>query len=181
MPDTAAAPTVPAVKFTAAEAESANDEWGFNCGPAAVAVMTGLTIEEVRPHLGDFEQKRYTNPTLMFEILRSIGVKWKRLHSPDIPFGWDADDFPQFGLVRIQWEGPWTEPGVPIAARYRHTHWIGAMKLNDEIGVFDLNCCKWVKIEAWVSKIVPWILEECVPRANGRWHVTHTIEIMRRN
>jgi hypothetical protein len=24
---------------------------------------------------------------------------------------------------------------------------------------------------------VPWLLEQCVPRANGKWHITNAIEI----
>src|ERR1039458_9904066 len=39
-----------APRFTLADAVRAGDEWGFNCGPAAIAAMNGLTIEELRPH-----------------------------------------------------------------------------------------------------------------------------------
>ena len=54
-----------APRFTLEDAERAGDEWGLNCGPAAIAAMNGLTLEELRPHLGDFEQKRYTNRHLV--------------------------------------------------------------------------------------------------------------------
>src|ERR1017187_9653230 len=93
--------------FTLEDAERAGDEWGLNCGPAAIAVMNRLSLEELRPHLGDFEQKRYTNPTLMWSILKSIGASWKLRK--------DGHKWPKYGLVRVQWEGPWTAPGVPIA------------------------------------------------------------------
>jgi len=56
-------------RFTEADANRAWEEWGANCGPAALAVVAGLSLDEVRPYLVDFEQKGYTNPTLMFQSL----------------------------------------------------------------------------------------------------------------
>jgi hypothetical protein len=57
-------PALLTVKFTQEESHQAFDAWGFNCGPSAIAAVVGLTIDEVRPHMGDFESKHYTNPTL---------------------------------------------------------------------------------------------------------------------
>jgi hypothetical protein len=162
--------------FTLEDAERAGDEWGFNCGPAAVATMTGVTLDELRPHLGTFEQKRYTNPTLMFEVLKRLGVSWKLRK--------DGLRWPNFGLVRIQWEGPWTAPGVPIKARYRHSHWIGSMVAHKggEHGqyVFDINCLGvggWVPSREWSTQVVPWLLSQVEPKASGAWHPTHVIEL----
>jgi hypothetical protein len=28
------------------------------------------------------------------------------------------------GINRIQWEGPWLNPGVPARVAYMHTHWV---------------------------------------------------------
>ena len=151
--------------FTLTDAERANDEWGANCGPGALAAIMGLTLDEVRPHMGDFERKHYTNPTLMFDALTSVGARFRTL-----------------GLARIQWEGPWTKPGVPIRARYRHTHWVGSRRATGGVGIFDINCMNngsgWVALEAWRDIAVPWILERCVPPADGKWHITHSIEIV---
>ncbi len=166
-----------APRFTFAEANHAGDEWGLNCGPAAIATMTRLSLDELRPHLGDFEQKHYTNPTLMWSILKSIGVFWAICK--------DGRKWPKYGLVRVQWEGPWTAPGVPMAARYRHTHWVGAMYLADgeEQMIFDINCLKemggWVPLAMWESSVVPYILKYCEPKANGLWHPTHVVEVTR--
>ncbi len=163
-------------KFSAADAERAADEWGMNCGPGAIAAIFGLTLDQVRPFMGDFERKRYTNPTLMFDTLH-------RLYKAGICRGWrkEVKAWPTYGLVRIQWEGPWTNPGVPLRARYRHTHWVAAASFDGDVGVFDINCMSngsgWTSLYHWRTGLVPWLLEQCVPRASGGWHITHAIEV----
>lgn len=169
-------------RFTADDAQRAHDTWGANCGPGALAAILGLTLDEVRPHMGDFERKGYTNPTLMFSALRSIGARWGS-KAPTQATGISC--WPTWGLCRVQWEGPWTKPGVPIAARYRHTHWIGASQRHGSanVGIFDINCIGngtgWASLDDWNRVVVPWVLRECVPRADGRWHLTHVIEVDR--
>lgn len=58
-------------RFTVVDADQAYATWGCNCGPGAVAGVLGLMLDEVRQHMGDFERKGYTNPTLMFKTLRA--------------------------------------------------------------------------------------------------------------
>lgn len=173
------------VTISLEDANHAHDEWGCNCGPAALAAIMGLTLDQVRPLMGDFEHKRYTNPTLMFASLDRAGAKWKcqKLGSG---FGIDKIDhlsFPKFGVARIQWEGPWTKPSVPIRVRYRHTHWVGAQQGIAGVGIFDINCCHngcgWTPFEAWRDVLVPWLLDVCEPGADGRWHITHSVEVER--
>ncbi len=172
--------TKPALpRFSAADAERAHETWGANCGPGAIAAICGLTLAELRPHMGDFESKRYTNPTLMYGILGRLGVSWA--HRRD-------KDWPDWGLVRIQWTGPWTRPGVPAKAAYRHTHWVGACRHVPiggpaEIGVFDINMMNngsgWGSLGLWSERLVPWLLDECEPRADGGWFKTHVLEVDR--
>jgi hypothetical protein len=177
-----------ALRFTAADLERANDEWRCNCGPGSLAAILGLTLDEVRPHMGDFEQKGYTNPTMMLEALERIGLRFRcRGRASNVP----TLDFPRYGLCRVQWEGPWTKPGVPIRARYRWSHWIAAQRGNppDNIGVFDINArvqgadggpaLDWIGLSDWAGTCVPHILREGVPRADGGWHLTHVVEIDR--
>lgn len=138
-------------RFALADQHAAYDEWGCNCGPAAVAAMLDMTLDEVRPHLGDFERKRYTNPTLMLSVLRSIGR----------PFQGVGCFWPDHGLARIQWEGPWTEPGVPMRARYRYTHWVGtSLNAAGERGVFDVNALSngsgWCALADWRLMPTEW-------------------------
>lgn len=159
-------------RFTEADAQRAFDTWGSNCGPGAIAAVMGMTLDEVRPHMGDFEKKRYTNPTLMFDALNSIGRPWRKMRAPLT--------VPSWGLIRVQWHGPWMAEGVPIAARYRHTHWIGGAKGDGQILAFDINCMEvggWVTWKNWGEILVPNLLKEAVPRADGTWSLTHVIEV----
>lgn len=161
------------VRFNADDAERAHREWGANCGPGAIAGILGMTLDELRPHMGDFESKRYTNPTLMWEVLRRLNVEFHVTKEKR---------WPTFGLARIQWEGPWTRPGVPARAAYRHTHWVGVNgRLRDNIGIFDINAIGngsgWCSLADWSELLVPELLRECVPRASGAWNITHSVEV----
>lgn len=160
-------------RFTAEDQERAHAEWGSNCGPGSIAAITGLTLDQVRPLMGDFEQKGYTNPTLMWDVLDRRGIVWRKMKAP---LSW-----PRWGLARIQWHGPWTEPGVPARAAYRHTHWVGACSRPDSIGVFDINALSngtgWCSLEDWGEVLVPWLLAEVEPKSNGQWSLTHVVEV----
>lgn len=37
----------------------------------------------------------------------------------------------------------------------------------------------WISLEDWGRDLVPWLLKECVPRADGQWSITHAIEVAR--
>ena len=157
--------------FTAADAVRAYDAWGCNCGPGALAAVLGISLDEVRPMIPDFDAKRYTNPTMMNVALRASGREWKKVGAV----------WPAYGLVRLQWEGPWTEPGVPMAARYRYTHWVGSWITSTRgHGVFDINCMNngtgWALRDDWEREIVPAITAQ-YKRASGKWHVTHALQV----
>ena len=174
------------IRFTADEARLATDAWGFNCGPGTLCAVLGMTPAEIRPHLGDFERKRYTNPSLMAEILHGLHVPFRRVYEClGARAGRDAT-YPWFGLVRVQWAGPWTREGVPVRARYRHTHWIGIRHyLDNERGslhrqAFDVNAtCSggWLLWARWELMLVPWLLHQCEPKANHDWWPTHGWEL----
>lgn len=162
----------PGTYFTAEDAARAHDQWGANCGPGALAAVMKLTLDQVRPYLPDFDRKRYTNPLMMYAALRSLRAQWSK-----------RDGWPTNGLVRVQWEGAWTAPGVPMRARYRHTHWIGSRRVGvagEEHWIFDINCMRvggWVRRDEWHSQVVPWLLPQIEPKAKGSYHITHYIEV----
>lgn len=161
--------------FTGEQADAAYDAWGANCGPGALAAVLNLTPDDVRPHLEGFDRKRYTNPSMMLGALRSLKVRWMKVDE-----GW-----PAYGLCRIQWGGPWMREGVPIKARYRHTHWIASRYIDAgaQLGVwiFDINAAHfgWMRVAEWTDQLAPYLIRELVARGDGTWSVTHRLEIAR--
>ena len=154
--------------FTEAEMKIANDEWGANCGPAALAFALQVPLDRVRPLLEGFDEKRYTNPTMMKGALSRYGKAFNV-----IPDGMGGAFHVHPSLVRIQWAGPWTKPGVPPRVAYRHTHWICTYKDEyDNSLVFDCNG-GINPFDKWRDGIVPLILSECVPKSDGGWFPTH--------
>lgn len=159
------------LRFCEEDVRRASEEWGCNCGPAALAAILGKTLDEVRPHLGEFENRRYTNPTMMKQALASLGATW---------FGARQRCFANYGLCRVQWSGPWLNRGVPIQARYRKTHWIASRCLGRSHEIFDVNAVSvggWITSGTWKQYLVPWLLKQCVPNSDGRWYLTHVWEI----
>lgn len=162
------------VRFDLDEAERASEEWGFNCGPAALCAVLDMTPEEIRPLMLDFEARGYTNPTLMLDVLKRLCVPWHQIYRSDDPAG-TIPTIP-LGLMRVQWGGRWTNPGVPMRARYRETHWCALR--DDE--VFDVNAMcvgGWVSLREWVTELIPWLIRECVPKGDGTWWPTHVISV----
>jgi hypothetical protein len=167
------------IRFTLADAERANEEWGANCGPCALAAVLGLTLDQVRPLVRGFEDRGYVNPMMMTDALARSGARWKAAslqRSSD-----ESLRFPDHGLARIQWEGPWTAPDVNNKRwAYRYTHWVGAARRKSAISIFDVNalglCSGWMPLETWSRDVVPMLLAS-IPRASGTWHITHAIEV----
>ena len=179
--------------FTMEEAKAAWEEWSFNCGPAALAFALKLKPNAVRGYIPGFESKRYTSPTMMQLALSGLGQFVERVYRGDVPRTREIDALmfgPRVALTRVQWDGSWCKPGVPMAARYRHTHWIATWQAllasasdmsaaaldsgaaQEEVSlVFDVN--GGVRSFAdWQAEIVPAILAE-VPRSTGVWWPTH--------
>lgn len=173
------------LRFTIDDAQKAADAWRFNCGPASLCAVLDMTPDEIRPHLLDFEAKGYTNPTLMADILHGLNVPFRRLFECAVKVGNYDISLPRLGFCRVQWGGPWCNPGVPMAARYRHTHWIG-IRHRDSLcpsrEVFDVNVmCSggWLPWAEWATELVPWLIKEAVPQADGTWWPTHCWEVQR--
>src|SRR5687767_3765671 len=117
-------------RFTAKEAETAFDG-KFNCGPSALCAILELTPDELRPHMHHpkrghpkqtvrFEDVGYTSPTMMFSTLKNLLVPRRVTYRSDNPTG--GCDI-EYGLMRVQFGGPWCKPGVPMIVRYQATHW----------------------------------------------------------
>lgn len=166
----AAPGALPMIRFTPEEFVQANEAWQCNCGPAAIAAACGLTLDDVGGRLSGWPG--YMNPSLMVETLKKLRIRFW----PSLTVNWGRR-----AVVRIQWGGPWMLPGVPIGARYQHTHWVASCFAYERVWLFDCNNLflglgGWVHAEEWEQKVVPALLEG-KKRADGTWSRTHVYEI----
>lgn len=175
--------------FTEAEFNAANEAWGANCGPGALATMLSLHVNDVRAHLVGFDGKRYTNPTMMYGALKALRIPYDDMKagigraSNGMPLG--PHELPDYGLTRIQWEGPWTAEGANPKWAYRQTHWIGSYSVKQQdlrdgkttnvMYVYDING-GWRPQLDWEKIIVP-VLTSLYPRSTGGWHAKQRLEL----
>lgn len=154
------------LRFDEHDARRAFDEWGCNCGPSALAAALDKTLDEIRPHMGPFEQRGYTNVTNMRDAIASAGGRIVREYEP----GWPPVGA---GLVRIQWGGPWIIDGKPARWAARASHWVATVRTREShLYVFDVNGGLRI-IDLWESEIVPAIVAS-IKRADGRWSISHS-------
>ncbi len=161
--------------FTEEDSTRAHDTWGANCGPNAFAFALGLHIDKVRGMVPGFEAKCYTNPTMMRKALELANTPFTSIAARKPRLGYCADIEPMFhqytALVRIQWEGPWTEPDANPRWAYRHTHWVTTWLIQETAFLFDVNGGVRA-LQSWESEIVPLLTSE-ISRADGHWYPTH--------
>lgn len=158
--------------FNEADARAAHDEWGCNCGPAALAFALQLKLDAVRPAIPDFAERRYTSPTMMAAALENLGRRFTAIRNPHggrKPEVGHANMFAgPVSLVRIQWTGPWTADGKTTKWAARQTHWIVCWTNGPDMWlVFDINGGVQ-RFWNWKRDIVPLIVAG-VPRADGGW------------
>lgn len=163
--------------FTEDECRAAHDEWGCNCGPAALAFACQISLDDARRALAPtgFEQRRYTSPTMMGEALDRLGASFYAVRNPhggkDYKTGVQTMFIPtgRVALVRVQWTGPWTAEGKTQKWAARQTHWIACWRnAGSWPCVFDVN--GGVRLfDSWEKEIVPLIVKE-IPRADGGWY-----------
>lgn len=168
--------TKPELTITEPDWLQAEREYGAcNCGLTALAIMLGLPVMAVMPHIPQYKERHYTSPTMMKVALASLGVALKDRFPKRTTTARDSHAMATYGLVRIQWEGPWTAPGANPRWAYRQTHWVGSAQFSGpgpcrgmQSWVFDVNA-GWQLFDKWESETVPSIIRECVPRATGGW------------
>lgn len=165
--------------FTTTELHEAMAQWGCNCGPAALAFATQRRISvDLVP---GFAVKLYTSPEMMIAGLLLQGRQWTTITPPARPasVAADADCGVLFdrrpALVRIQWTGPWTEPGAALKWAYRYTHWVCTWLSGRTPMVFDINGLSQT-YTGWRRSIVPELLRQV--GGNGGWHPTHVWRLL---
>lgn len=160
--------------FTEADSQRAYEEWGANCGPNALAFALQVPLDRVRFAIPEFEAKRYTSPTMMRAALGALGREIEEYKFPRLFGGSFHKSLPS--LVRVQWSGPWTEPGANPKWAYRQTHWITTWREGGTCWVFDCNGGVMTG-ELWRTAVVPQ-LTKLYPRADGGWWPTHVWRVL---
>jgi hypothetical protein len=164
--------------YTPPDVEEAIDTWNASCGPAALGAILRRPLSSVAELIPEFRQRGYMNPSQMLAALaRACCAVPKTMRGEGKPW-------PSYGLGFIQWHGPWLNPAIPIAAAYRHTHWIGIAETVEygrmiyDINALDTNnqCGAWVPVNWWSTTIIPEITAT-IPRATGDWHVRWSCEV----
>lgn len=167
---------MPTYTFTQEDAQRAYEEWGCNCGPAALAFALQTTLYAVRHAIPKFDERRYTSPTMMRQALQNLGRSFTAargpFHGERFQRGLDAMFAGPMKLVRIQWTGPWTGKVQKWAAR--QTHWIAAWYAQTS-QVFDVNGGIRT-FQSWQAQIVPAIVAE-IKRADGGWYPANIWEV----
>lgn len=148
------------------DADHAHAQWKANCGPCALAAVLGRPLAALRPLFPDYPRRPWTNPTHMRAALDRAGAGYRTATASDT--NWSGTL-----LLFVQWVGPWSAPGVPVAAAYRNTHWIG----TKAGAVYDVNAGDWMTPEEWRTDFVLHILRH-VPNATG-WYVRTAIAVTR--
>lgn len=129
--------------FTESDSNRSHDEWGANCGPNALVCV-------------EFETRKYMSPTMMERAIRECGSA-RRVIRPS--------EYPEHGLCRVQWEGPWTAPGSNPKWAYWYTHWIHVIERGG-----------WRTGKSWAEEIAP-ALMATNKRCSGKFTITHSWEV----
>ncbi len=128
-------------------------EFRSTCGPVSLAALFGTTVIEVMRFFPEFPQRDYVTQADMMYALHCCGAQ-------------PADDLsttlPADGVALIQITGPWTQPGTPIRAQLRYTHWIACRSGY----IFDQNIGDWLESQEWRTRGAPtWMAR--IPRYAG--------------
>ncbi|MDD2765588.1 MAG: hypothetical protein PHE83_16620 [Opitutaceae bacterium] len=148
--------------YTPEESVRASRDWKATCGPHAIAAATGVSLDEVRDTLADY--KGWMSPTQVENSLTVLGVAFRRTSHLQTKALCD-------GLNRLQWAGPWLNPGMPPFTAYRHTHWI-AQRAGWVLCTATAPA-QWIPILIWLKSV-----GSVRNRGSEPWHITHHYELI---
>lgn len=148
--------------------------WEANCGPTAIAAVTGRRMSDVLsavPPMGTSRFKGYMNVLDIQNALRWLDVRIARSWSkpPNSLLLTDMDRGP--ALFMLQWGGPWMRD-PRAAAQHRHVigfhyGWVGP-NLGDR-WVADVNTPNvWGLLALWTRRVLPALLPA---HGDGTWSI----------
>lgn len=167
----------PALTFTDTLDLGACGDMDRSHGPAALAAMTGVTAAIAADNL-----PRFLDYGLTTEVMMALG-----LYQMDRRFSWKehageemTEVWPEFGIIRVGFEGPWSLEGDTLAT-LRRSHWIAtARRPNGEREVFDVNSISkggWVSQEEWSYDVAPEIAKKFGSSGNASWRTLDTFNL----
>jgi hypothetical protein len=181
----------PTLRFDWSESSDAFRAWGFNCGPAALAAILGMTPAEVRGYLPE-RWPGYTTAAMMVPALERVCAERQWRWRADVVTPENRLRFPFYGLARIQWGGPWMAANAKEKWKYCYTHWVasmhwvnpglgneedeGSFDANRDLWVYDVNQGQWCSAAQWCGMTAPAIMRE-VKRCDGKWFITDRLEL----
>jgi hypothetical protein len=149
----------PFLRFTDADSDRANKEWKATCGPHAIAAACSVTLDAVYQAISKAEinYRGWMSPTQVTKTLAALDQPY------NLRTGLKTMDLCE-GINRVQWEGPWLNPGVPSRVAYFQTHLVAHFS-----GWVLCTCClptKWISAAEWRRFHL-----EVEPRSP--FHITH--------
>lgn len=123
--------------------QEAHEKHQAMCGHGALAAVLSKPVMEVMPY---FDKGGWVNVPIMKQAIEKSGHRWTRCSKPGEG---------QEAVILLQWEGPWTKPGVPAAAACKHRHWVATRRGL----IWDINTEIWQPQDEW-KQIIPDLLPQ---------------------
>lgn len=141
----------------------ANEAWGANCGPCALAAVLRCPVQDVRPFFAGFETRGYVNQTQMQAAIAAAEM----LCGP-------CKGWPRYGVVLIQWLGSWMK--APPRVHSRYTHWVASYRRpGASCRVYDVNAGEWLDFDEWRCGVAAALMRE---RKANDWIVKRGFEVI---
>jgi hypothetical protein len=153
--------------YTPPDVAEAAEKYGATCGPAALAAILQMPLMRLRRAFPGFPKKPWVNATTMLQALDHAKVRGVEKRKKE---------WPTYGLAFLQLDGPWTQPGVPVAVAYKHTHWVAVIQ-DDERRLYDINADGWLTQATWEATILPAIVA-AMPEASGTYFVRWSCQVL---
>lgn len=143
------------------------EAWWARRGPAALAALLGLSLEDIRS--GFREQDPRPGLSQMANAVRRFAGSWRLTAVVDMTVPslsymhiggsvWRRGAaWPERGLLLVQFSGPWDSYSVDAPEQFAHTHWVAVRdgRVFDELLIVrGCPSSGWTDIDDWKIHVV---------------------------